>query len=311
MKPGNNYWLIEQVQPGHAHMYGVDRVIYSGDTPHQRVDVFEARLWGRCLALDGNLQSAQFDEYIYHEALVHPAMVLHPQPQNIMVAGGGEGAILREIFKHPSVARVVMVDLDERVVEICREYLPDWSRGSFSDARLKLVYGDARRYLEKTEEKFDIIFLDLPEPFAGGPCYLLYTKEFYRTVFSRLRAGGAIALQADNLNGRLLDCHGSIAATIKQVFPRMYSYSAFIPSYDANWGFIYAQDSPTGQAPPVADVANIDPSFIDGVLDKRGIGDLLFYDGITHRYLFSLPKDIRRLLQGDYPIIEDSNPLCK
>ncbi len=311
MRPGNNYWLIEQVQPGHAHMYGVDRVLYSGKTPHQRVDVFETRLWGRCLALDGNLQSAQFDEYIYHEALVHPAMAMHFHPESIMVAGGGEGAILREIFKHPSVKKVVMVDLDEKVVEVCREYLPDWNRGSFEDCRLELIYGDARRYLEKTAESFDIIFLDLPEPFAGGPCYLLYTKEFYKVVLSRLKEGGALALQADNLNGRLFDCHGAIAATIKEVFPRIYSYSAFIPSYDANWGFIYARGSSQRTLPLGADAANIEPSTIDGVLNERGIDNLLFYDGITHRHLFSLPKDIRRLLSKEYPIIEDSNPLCK
>ena len=187
-------WFVEYTHPTQAHAQ-VDKYLYSGKTAFQNVEIIETDFFGRCLIIDGKIQSSQFDEYIYHETLIQPAMVLHPEPKKIFVAGGGEGAVLREILKHPSVEKVVMVDIDKEAVELCKKYLPEWSQGTFEDPRVEVVYMDARKYLEENKEKWDIIFLDLPEPLDDSPCYLLFTSEFYKIVSERLQTGGTTCRQ--------------------------------------------------------------------------------------------------------------------
>ncbi len=294
-------WFIEHTHPTQAHMYGVEKYIYSGQTRFQSIEIVETEFFGRCLIIDGKIQSAQFDEYIYHEALIHPAMVMHSLPKEIMVVGGGEGAVLREILKHPSVERLLMVDIDREVVEVCKQYLPEWSQGAFDDPKVETCYMDARKYLEQNDDQWDIIFFDLTEPLDDSPSYLLFTKEFYQLVAQRIKEGGSIALQAGNLNPRLLECHSAIYNTLKPFFKNVNSYGVFIPSYDSKWGFIYASQE--------TDALSFTPSAVDECLKKRNINNLRFYDGLTHLHIFTLTKDIRTLRSAKKRIIEDDNPL--
>ena len=118
-------WFIEFTDPTQAHMHGVKRYIYSGKTAYQNVEIIETVFFGRCLILDGKIQSSEYDEHIYHESLIHPAMIMHPEPQEVVVLGGGEGGALREILKHPSVTELLMVDIDREVVSLCEKYLPE------------------------------------------------------------------------------------------------------------------------------------------------------------------------------------------
>ena len=160
------------------------------------MDILDTETFGRCLVLDGKTQSTEADEHIYHEALVHPALLFHHKPESVFIGGGGEGATLREILHHNSVQRVVMVDLDGDVVELCRRHLPDHHHGAFDDARVELRHEDARQYLASCQESFDVIVLDLVDPIEGGPSYLLYTEEFYNIARSKLRPGGILVTQA-------------------------------------------------------------------------------------------------------------------
>jgi len=282
-------------------MHGVDKYVFSGKTAFQEVEIIDTEFFGRCLVLDGKIQSAQFDEHIYHETLIHPAMLLHNEPKKVFVAGGGEGAVLREILKHPSVERLVMVDIDQEAVSLCREYLPQWSQGAFDNAKVEVLHMDARKYLEDNPEKWDVIFLDLPEPLDDSPCYLLFTTEFYKIVSDRLLSGGHLALQADNLNPRLFQCHAAIYNTLKHHFKIVESYGTYIPSFDTKWGFIFASQQTAA--------VGFNAAKIDRILQDRDITDLRFYDGVTHTALFSLTKDIRSLRSRDRRIIEDNNPL--
>jgi len=294
-------WFIEYTHPTQAHMHGVDRYVYSGQTPFQSVEILDTDFFGRCLILDGKIQSAQFDEYIYHEALIHPAMVIHPSPKDVLIIGGGEGAVLREALKHPSVERLLMVDIDSEVVELCKYYLPTWSQGAFEDSRVEVLFMDARKYLEGNVGKWDIIIIDLTEPLDDSPSYLLFTKEFYSLTAKRIKKEGAIALQAGNLNPRLFQCHGAIYNTLKLFYKFVDSYGAFIPSYDSRWGFIYASQ--------VSSALSYTPQMIDERLKERNIDDLRFYDGLTHLNMFTLTKEIRTLRSREKRIIEDNNPL--
>jgi spermidine synthase len=129
--------------------------------------------------LDEKIQSTESDEYIYHEALVHPSLLAHPNPKRVFIAGGGEGATAREVLRHKSVERVVMVDIDDIVCKTSKEFLPKHHRGAFDNPRYQLIIEDAKVWLQQTEEKFDVMVLDLADPVEDGPAYMLYTKEFY------------------------------------------------------------------------------------------------------------------------------------
>ena len=123
--PTSGTWLYEQIMSGFFKADRIDEILLEVQTPHQNVMIVDSELFGRELVLDGKIQSSELDEFVYHEALVHPAMIAHPDPKNIFIAGGGEGATAREVLSHKGVNAVLMVDLDSEVIEICRKYLPN------------------------------------------------------------------------------------------------------------------------------------------------------------------------------------------
>ena len=151
------------------------------------------------MVLDGHTQSAEFDEYIYHEALVHPGLTACRNPRSVLVIGGGEGATLREVLRHPGIERIVMVDIDAKFVDLCREMLPQWHRGAFDDPRVELVFSDGKAFIEQTSEIFDVVILDVVDAFDEGPATLLYTRAFYGAAKSRLRPDGILVIQAMEL----------------------------------------------------------------------------------------------------------------
>ena len=154
-------WFVETIFPDLAVMLRVQKVLYSGKTQFQEVEILESQVFGRSLVLDGKTQSTEKDEHIYHESLVHPAMLMHPQPRTVFIGGGGEGGTLREVLAHRSVEKAVMLDLDREVVDLCRHYLPHHHQGSFDDPRVELRHEDARAYLKNCSQQFDVMVMDL------------------------------------------------------------------------------------------------------------------------------------------------------
>ena len=294
----NADWFRDHVTPDLVQLHSIREVIYSGKSKYQSVQFVESGGWGRCLVLDGKIQSSEMDEGIYHETLVHPPMISHPNPQTVFIAGGGEGATLREVLKHRSVKRAVMVDLDREVVELCRRYLPSFHRGSFDDSRAELVFDDAQRYLQECDESFDVMVLDLPEPIEGGPSYLLSTMEFYQSVRDRLAPGGIVSLQAGASTWGNHLCFTAIINTLKKVFPRVYPYEASIPSYCGMWGFALASN----------DLKPPSPREIDRRIASRIEGELRYYDGTTHRGLFALTKHLRQAIADENTVITVDRP---
>jgi spermidine synthase len=296
-----NEWFHDYVTPDLVQLFRIRGEIYSGKTQFQSVEVIESGGLGRCLILDGKIQSSEWDEFIYHEALVHPPMIAHPYPEKVFIAGGGEGATLREVLAHSSVKRVVMVDIDEEVIDISRRFLPSWHKGSFEDSRLELHLVDAIKYLEECVdkgEKFDVVILDLPEPIDEGPAYLLHTKEFYQTVRETLAPDGVISLQAGASLWGNHRCFTAIIHTLKAIFPLVFPYDAFIPSYGGTWGFALASLKLT---PP-------NPAEVDRNISSRISKSLMFYDGITHQGLFSLPKHLRQAIEEETTVITTEQP---
>jgi len=301
MPVANYRWFIEALSPQEGHLHGINRVLFSAKTPYQSLDIFELGSYGKALALDGKIQSSLVDEFIYHEILVHPAMLTHPDPKQVFIVGGGEGATLREVLKHRSVERALMVDIDEEVVRQCQKHLPEWHQGAFDDPRAEVRFLDARRYLEETSECFDVIIIDISEPVEEGPSYLLFTKEFYEIVKARLGPQGVISLQAGPISIQHLNFFSALHKTLTLVFPIVRPYWASVPSFALPWGFSLASKGMDPQA--------LSPSTVDRLIAEQIKGDLRYYDGITHELSFLLPKHIRKRLAEEERIIEDNHPL--
>ncbi len=300
-------WHFELVTADVLAVYRVHDVIYTGKTQYQSVDVLDTPAFGRCLVLDNKTQSTEVDEHIYHESLVHPVMLLHPGPRSVFIGGGGEGATLREVLRHPSVERVVMVDLDGDVVRICRENLPNHHQGSFDDPRLELRHEDARECLKTCGEKFDVLVLDLVDPIEEGPAYLLYTREFYEIALAALNPGGMLVTQsgpAGLINYK--ECFTSIVRTIDQVFPSVAAYTVFVPAFATLWGFSLAFTEDAGAGVPPADIL---PEDVDQRIKERLGRVLRSYDGVSHRRIFSLPKSLREGIAEEDRIVTDDNPV--
>ena len=294
-------WLLETVYPDLAVMLRVQQVLFSGRTAYQHVEVLESGSFGRSLVLDGKTQSTERDEHIYHQALVQPAMMMHPNPVSVFIGGGGEGGTLREALSHKSVERAVMIDLDQEVVELCRRYLPQHHQGSFDDPRVTLLHQDARGYLERTDEQFDVMIMDLVDPMEGGTAYLLYTQEYYNIVKSRLKPGGILVTQSGPA-GLIShqECFTTIYRTLSSIFADTGLYQVHIPAFQTLWGFSLASDS---------ELPKLSADQVDRLVSEQLGRKLDFYDGESHLSMFNLPKFIRRSVAEETRINRDDSPV--
>ena len=302
MRAPDGNWHYETITPDLLQAERVNEVLFEGRTAYQEVSIFDTACFGRSLLLDGKTQSTEADEFVYHEALVHPGMIAHPDPRQVFVAGGGEGATIREVLSHGSVARTVMVDIDRQVVELCRQYLPNHHRGSFDDPRLELHYADALKFLEDTQERFDVAVIDVPDPLEGGPAYLMYTQEFYRLLRDRLRPNGLMVAQSGPTGPAFYEqCFSAVAKTIGSVFPAVYTSEAFVPSFGSSWGFVIGSLGP--------DPTSLSAREVDQRVAERVSGRLRFYDGTTQRGMFSVPRYLRDAVAEESRIITRARPL--
>ncbi len=233
-------FFIEPFTADFFRNFHIEKIIYEGKTKQQLVHIFANRVFGKVLFLDRRIQSAEIDEFIFHECLVHPGLLVHPAPRKVLILGGGEGATLRETLRHPSVSRATMIDIDRQLVALCRRYLPEWSRGAFSNRRSRLLFQDARQFVEKTEERFDVIISDLTEPLEGGPSVYLFTLEFFRRVAQVLSEDGVFVLQAGSTDPHYHRFFSSLSRTLREVFPVVRPYWAFMFSFGLPWGFVLA-----------------------------------------------------------------------
>ena len=221
------------------------RVLQSGQTQFQDYFIFETPAFGKILVLDKDVQSTEKDEFIYHETLVHPAMLAHPEPRSVLIVGGGEGATLREVLRHPSVNRAVMVDIDGELVEMAKTHLYEWHQGAFEDPRSQVVIADARAWLETNPDKFDVILVDLVDPVGeDSPARLLYTREFYTLVREHLNPGGLMAMQAGMTLLTHQSAHPVTHQTVKAAFGQAYTYREWIPGFFLSFGFLLAGTGP-------------------------------------------------------------------
>ncbi len=296
----SSWYFLDFINPNSANLIKAHRILFSAKSKFQEIEILETEAFGKVLMLDGRIQSAQLDEFIYHEALVHPAMTLHPDPQDVLIIGGGEGATLREVLKHPTVHHAIMVDIDQEVVEACRLFMPEWSQGAFNDPRAEIRIDDARKYLQQTDRTFDIIIMDITEPIEFSPSAPLVTYEMFDLLNSHLKEGGIIVNQSGSTGVGELYLFSSIYKTISAIFSRVSPYSIQITSFSMPWGLILASHEYSWDS--------LSPEEIDERLAFRRIKNLRFYDGKVHHAIFTLPKFIRDALEHEGHVTHDSDP---
>lgn len=257
----------------------VKGLVASKRSKYQQIDIVDTEEFGRVLVLDGLVQSSEYDEHYYHESLVHPAMVLHPNPERVLVLGGGEGATLREVLKYRTVRRAVMVDIDEDVVQLSRQYLASWHRGAFDDKRAEVVIEDGKAYVERTTERFDVIIMDLTDPYGPEIARQLYTESFIRRLYSLLADDGVVSTQAGT-SFFFPDEYRDLLESFRKVFRYVDEYSTWIPSFGYACNFIVASK--------VGSLAALSEEEIDRRLRERGV-ETRFINGRVLKALLAIP----------------------
>jgi len=190
-------WFFEDIIPGESPTFTwgffPKKEIFSGKSKFQKFAIFENEKFGKILILDGLVQLSTVHEHVYHEMLVHPAFFYCKNPQRVLIIGGGDGGVLREIVKYPSVKEIFLVDIDKMVTDVSKKYLPTLSQGAFSDKRLKILHQDAKAFVKKYKNYFDIIIDDLTDP--TGPSLALWSAKFYNDIKKALKDEGVAGFQ--------------------------------------------------------------------------------------------------------------------
>ena len=277
-------WFSERHTPNVKFSIRVDRQLYCGQSEFQRIDVFESKEVGRFLTLDGYMMLTEKDEFIYHEMITHVPMAVHPTVRKVLVIGAGDGGVIRELTRYPSIDHIDLVEIDPLVLEVCRKYLPQTSC-RLDDERVHIRFEDGLKYIRTRENEYDLIIVDSTDPF--GPGEGLFTKEFYGNCFKALRDDGIMVNQHES------PFYEEDAAAMQRAhkrivdsFPISRVYQAHIPTYPSgHWLFGFASK----QYHPVHDLQAVTWNLLG--LSTR------YYTTRLHTGAFALPAYVEELLR--------------
>lgn len=262
----------------------VDYQVFSAQSEIQRIDVLESKEFGKILVVDGDLMLTEKDEFIYHEMISHVPMAVHPQVKKILVIGGGDGGVVRELAKYDTVEQIDVVEADPLLVEVCRKYFPQMAC-SLNDPRVHIYHEDGLRFIRSKSDAYDLIIIDSPNPFGAGEG--LFTKEFYGNCFNALHEDGIMINQHESpfYKEEAFQCQ-RMHKRIIESFPISRIYQAHIPSYPSgHWLFGFASK----RYHPIHDM--------DGIQWKlRGI-QTKYYLPRLHEGVFALPAYVEELVQ--------------
>ena len=278
-------WINEYITPWDVYTHGVTKILAYRKTPYQEMYIVETGAFGKGLVLDGKWQSSTVDEFIYHEALVHPGLIAHQKPQRVLVLGGGEGATIREILRWKTIEKVTTIDIDAEVIAACKQHLPEMHQNAFDDPRVDLIIADALEVLDTTTETWDIIISDLSDPIESGPSFPLFTKEYFAKLQRVLNPGGYVVVQAGPISPPEVCYHARLVNTLKAVFNNVTSLSAPTPSYGRTWGFALCSEVAIDTQPQ--------PESTDNLLSEQTWGGFRFIDGVTLLGIMQTPLYIR------------------
>ncbi len=278
-------WWIEDLHYGYRQMLKIEELYYDSKTESQRIMVFENKTFGRVLTLDNILQTTERDEFMYHEMMAHVPILAHGAVHSVLIIGGGDGGMLKQVVKHRAIARIVQVEIDPEVIEFSKKYLPMLSDGAFDDPRFELVISDGAKYVAEAEDKFDVIIVDSTDPV--GPGKALFTEEFY-TNAARLLADGGVIVTQNGIPFTQADEVINTMAAFRKLFVDYTCYTSTVPGYAGGqmcygWG----TNDPELRKVPLE------------VLERRYAAEKLetkYYTPEVHIASFALPKYIKDLI---------------
>ena len=269
-----------------AGVYFEGDLVERRQTPFQLLEVYETAELGRIFRLDGFNMTSERDEFFYHENLVHPAAVAHPDPRRALVIGGGDGGSSEELLKHPSLEMVHLAELDPDVVAVSKAQFARVHGNVFDNPRLSLTVGDGLAYLRATAARYDLVAMDLTDPV--GPSVELYSPATFALAKRAMAPGAALTLHMGSPFFHPERCRATLAS-LRQVFRIVAPYFAYIPLYGSIWGFASASDT--------LDPRRLEPAEVERAIAARNLRDLRYYNGDVHRALFALPNYIRALVE--------------
>lgn len=277
----NQKILIDWYHPNDIGIvFKIKRKIIEKKTKYQKVEVYESTKFGEILMIDGLIQSVERWEESYHESLVHPSLFIHPDPEDILIIGGGEGATLREVLKHP-VKKAKMVDIDGEVVEIARKYLK-FDRGAFKDKRAEVIIEDGFKFLKETDDLYDVIIMDATDP-GEEPSNPLYTEEFFNLCFNSLKKNGIFVTQGGTPIFLNHDRIKNVYEKLKKVFKNVKVYKSPVFGLLPDWVFFIATKGKIK---------------VEKKPKKEIKIPLIFYTPEIHQSLFSLPLFLQQFLDS-------------
>lgn len=271
-------WFSELQTPGLGLSIKLKRTLHHEKTPYQELAVVDTEAYGRMLLLDNIIQTTVGDEFFYHEMIAHVPLNTHPHPRTALVIGGGDGGVIREIIKHPSIEKAVLVEIDARVVANAREYLPEIACG-LDDARVEIRFEDGIEHVRQMENTYDVIIVDSTDPI--GPAVGLFSTEFYRNVYRALKPDGLFVAQTESplFNARLIR---RIQRDLAEIFPIARLYLTTVPTYPGGiWSFSMGSKE-------------YDPLEVDW--KKLPQLATRFYTPAVHQAAFALPPFIQDIL---------------
>ncbi len=253
--------------------------LYSGRSEFQKIEIFESKAYGRALALDDVFMTSVKDEFFYHEMLTHPAMLTAENPKRVLVIGGGDGGTVREVLRHPSVEQCVMIEIDEGVVQACKEHLPMIGT-AWDDPRLDVRFADGIDYVKTSdEEKYDVILLDGTDPV--GPGEVLFAQEFFAACKRMLKPGGIMAMQSETPI-LMRDVFFETQGKLRELFAEVHPYFGPVPIYASGiWSWTWASDRK----------AHLD---VDVARAEKLTDGCRYYNADIHKAAFTQPNYVRR-----------------
>lgn len=277
-------WYTEKHTDNVKLSIKIDKALYSEETEFQRIDILESKEFGRIFTLDGLMMVTEKDEFIYHDMIVHVPMATNPNIKNVLVIGAGDGGTIRELTRYSSVEKIDMVEIDRRVVEVCKEYLQQ-TACKLEDERVNIFYEDGLKFVRNKENEYDLIIVDSTDPF--GPGEGLFTKEFYGNCYKALTEDGILVNQHespyyDYYAKSMQDAHEKIYG----LFKIHKVYQAHIPTYPSgHWLFGFASK----KYDPIKDL-NAE------AWEKLDI-KTKYYNTDIHVGCFALPTYVKELLK--------------
>ncbi len=273
---------------GYYQQFEVSETLYSGKTKFQQVDIFKNPHYNTVLALDGVIQTTVKDEFFYHEMLAHCPLIANKKAESVLIIGGGDGGILREVLRYKSVKKAVMVEIDGDVVELCKKYMPSLSEGAYEDERASLLIQDGIEYVKTTDEKFDVIIVDSTDPIGVGE--VLFTNEFYSHCKRILNEGGVVSTQSGvpfYQTDEMLD----IKQRLKKSFDYVDFYIVPVPTYVGSYMVL-------SFASNTKDLYKLEDSAIQSKIDLiKDSKNLQYLNKDIFKSAFMLPNYIKNIAQ--------------